>query len=517
MAFCHPVWLCASRKGFIMHKLKITILFFLMFLLTSCTGTEWNQMQERKTSGKDTEQKGEVSLDQTIVASGGAVTGGTVHAADYVTPDMQTPDFWIGRTMFSEKVLMSVKEIADFNEKTQEQMKKEDAMSYYDLPSFGTAVKRETLCSWMERTDFTKETYYDGMAAVTQKQWAIYKENCNTGKIAEDTAVRYGVVWRRADLRELPTETKISPVAGDSMHDVLQNTALAVNEPVLILHESKDKEWYYVISQEYTGWIKKADTALCRDKKEWMATQENKRFIVVTGDKVVLEKNPYNPMTSERELTMGTRLSLAERGEYGEVIDGRSVKDNYVVKVPAADAQGNLVYHLALVPAGRDVHKGYLEYTKAAVIRQAFKMLGNLYGWGGMYDGRDCSSMVRDIYRCFGFRFPRNSDEQAMLPSGGKKDLSSLSDEEKKQELNEAEPGTILQMSGHIMIYLGCVDHRYYVISASGGYLPENFHEETMKEEDYMVRSVTVNTLDVVSPSNQKTWLSQLKTMITIP
>ena len=39
------------------------------------------------------------------------------------------------------------------------------------------------------------------------------------------------------------------------------------------------------------------------------------------------------------------------------------------------------------------------------------------YGYGGLYDNRDCSAMTRDLFAPFGLYLPRNSSEQAR---GGK-------------------------------------------------------------------------------------------------
>jgi hypothetical protein len=87
--------------------------------------------------------------------------------------------------------------------------------------------------------------------------------------------------------------------------------------------------------------------------------------------------------------------------------------DNYVLKLPVRRKSGELEFKLALLPAASDVALGYMPYTRANLIRQIFKTNGNRYGWGGMLEARDCSALVLEVYRCFGFDLPRNSEDQA--------------------------------------------------------------------------------------------------------
>lgn len=64
----------------------------------------------------------------------------------------------------------------------------------------------------------------------------------------------------------------------------------------------------------------------------------------------------------------------------------------------------------------RDVSVGYLSLTNEEIIKQAFKCLGDRYGWGGMLESRDCSSYIREVYRCFGWILPRNTTGQLQMP-----------------------------------------------------------------------------------------------------
>src|SRR3546814_16455484 len=65
---------------------------------------------------------------------------------------------------------------------------------------------------------------------------------------------------------------------------------------------------------------------------------------------------------------------------------------------------GSLRIVPALLPRTADVSADYLPLTHANLIRQAFKFLGERYGWGHSYGTRDCSGFVSEVYRSFGLQ-----------------------------------------------------------------------------------------------------------------
>ena len=88
-------------------------------------------------------------------------------------------------------------------------------------------------------------------------------------------------------------------------------------------------------------------------------------------------------------------------------------------------------------------------------IRDSY-LIDQPYGWGGLYNNRDCSAMIRDIFTTFSIWLPRNSTNQAKK-GGLYIDLNSLSNEEKQTFIKEnAIPYlTLLWFPGHIMLYIG--------------------------------------------------------------
>jgi len=83
-------------------------------------------------------------------------------------------------------------------------------------------------------------------------------------------------------------------------------------------------------------------------------------------------------------------------------------------------------------------------------------MLGQLYGWGGLYENRDCSATLRDLFAPFGIWLPRNSADQAK-GGGTFHDLAALDPEAKRDRLlQQGVPFyTLVWLKGHIGLYLG--------------------------------------------------------------
>ena len=153
---------------------------------------------------------------------------------------------------------------------------------------------------------------------------------------------------------------------------------------------------------------------------------------------------------------------------------------------------------------------GYLPYTTANIVTQAFKSLGNRYGWGGMMNAQDCSSYVREVYRCFGFELPRNTTWQAAMPADVTV-MSDMTDDERKAVLDTLPAGAILIFNGHEMIYLGKDNNGlYYTINDVSSLVPPDQPGVIVKP-----RSVIVNDLSTLR-GNGSTWLANLTHAVVI-
>ena len=89
---------------------------------------------------------------------------------------------------------------------------------------------------------------------------------------------------------------------------------------------------------------------------------------------------------------------------------------SWILDLPIRSNDGRLSFAPALLQKNTESSAAALPLTRANVIGQAFKFLGERYGWGHSYNGRDCSGFVSDVYRSMGVQMPRNTSAQAVSP-----------------------------------------------------------------------------------------------------
>jgi hypothetical protein len=105
-----------------------------------------------------------------------------------------------------------------------------------------------------------------------------------------------------------------------------------------------------------------------------------------------------------------------------------------------------------------------LSPTPANIAATANQMLGQPYGWGGMYEGRDCSATTRDLMTPLGIWLPRNSSAQARAYRSVS--LEGLPGQEKQRVLIEKGVPflTLVCLSGHVALYVGHDEQRAFVM-----------------------------------------------------
>lgn len=299
---------------------------------------------------------------------------------------------------------------------------------------------------------------------VTDKDYQRYITNLNKQNILENNKVSYGLVVKRSSLRTFPTEDKVYKQGSDHDLDRFQETALFPADVVAILHQSKDKHWFLVQSYNYVAWLP-VDAVAIGNKTVIKKYKASSNYIVVTGNKAFTNFVPDSAEISQLQLDMGVKLPLAKRSEYKNQVHGQNPYASYVVKLPSRNKQGKLKFSLALIARNQDVHTAYLPLTYKNIIKQAFKFLGERYGWGHDYNGRDCSGFIGEIYKSFGLIMPRNTAQQGKSHYGYNQFFSKqTTTAEKQQDLQKLAVGDLIYIPGHVMMLIGYERGKPYVI-----------------------------------------------------
>ena len=459
----------------------------------------------------------------TAGAAGNAGADVPVPAVIYmpgVTAEMSDSAYWTDLQGNTDIVLSTRAELQSLNEKI---LSIKDC-NMNDLKNYKTSVDGKKQSESLESAARSALEYYQGKGYFMKGGEVISDEfvseissNCRNAAAKEEQNVKYGIITERTTINAWPSDEGVYDDASDLDFDYKYLSGIGVNEPVIILSVSADKDWYYVICDNLNGWVKASDTAVCKNKSEWLTAWDfsDEETLVVCTDKIITEESNDTPETSKRTLYMGTRLELADEKDIPSLVSNRSTYSNHVVYMPVRKDDGSYERKIALISEHWKVSEGFLPLTTENIIDTAFEWLGNCYGWGGMLSSEDCSGYVGTVYSCFGLNLARNTTGQMNMPV--KKftfDAVTTSDseetiennvKEKEAVLDKLPAGSVLFFSGHEMMYLGKVNGEYYVVSSVSSIMNE-------KGARQRLRDVCVHSLDT-KRANGATWLMQLKCM----
>ena len=427
------------------------------------------------------------------------------------TRDMLSPDYW--KSELSSELLFTSTEIRDYQDKNplfvayfDEPTGRTLKLKMYDLPEeIGGHVVRTLMDPGFidARADGSVATFVNGRQT-DKAYWDALRNNCALDLIPETLTPRYCMCVQRDLTMLVPT----SDFAAENAEEIYCNDFISAEvmplTGVVALHESRDKKWSYIINGSYCGWVRTESLAFCADREQWLNAIRPDDFLTVTGCEITLGETALPTRTEGLVLPMGTKIKLL--CDFREPVNGRMPYDCYVAQIPCRDPEGAMDWETVLIPYATDVTVGYLPMTSDAVLEQAFKFLGRIYGWGGSFGSNDCSGMVRQVYACFGFELPRNSAAIAESYDLGGRDCKAMTSDKKREILRRMPAGTLLSMEGHLMIYLGTSDNKPYVLSSCGTFIAPGDETGTLVE----AYGVFVSDLELLRKDGS-TWLESLR------
>lgn len=371
------------------------------------------------------------------------------------------PTHWLNKLKTPQKVLMQPTEIIKFNQQLiQNNTNVVDPLNSPKQLSQKALLKKIDAVSKPP----TSARYYADGRKLTTEDFDKYVENLNKKAVKLVNDSQYAMVTSRAVMRTFPTFDRVFNQQMDTDLDRFQETGVFPGDVLMVLHESADKLWYLVQHYHYLAWLPKKAIAI-GNKDEIAEYRNTKSFVVVTGSKVTTNYVPNQPQISEVQLDMGVRLPLMSSSKISNNIHGQNPYASYVVSLPVREDDGRLTFKQALIARHHDMHVGYLPMTSNNIISQGFKFLGERYGWGHDYNGRDCTGFIGEIYKTFGLLMPRNSGQQGSgkygINSRFNKDQNST---DKMPAVNKMQVGDLIYIPGHVMMFIGEEAGKPYVI-----------------------------------------------------
>ncbi len=416
------------------------------------------------------------------------------YAAPSVLPHtdrmMKTPGFWISRHPDPDKIILSSEEIKHFNARVASELKLTK-----DITTLANFSGRELLTSLQNSlNDFSwKELFLRDGRRVKAEFFSQIKTNMNFAAIPFNIKPQYGFIVHYAHQRFFPTDEELMEKRLDIDFDEIQNSALDVGTPVRILHKSRDGKWVYVESASSDGWVKVNEVALgsLSQVKHFL---KDEPFVIVVRPKADI-------FLDEK------RTQYYDSGQMGAQFPVLSKNDGVMaISLPTRREDGILIFKTGYLKLS-EVHQGYLPYTPRTMIEQAFELLSAPYGWGGMYGEQDCSRYLQEIFSTVGINLPRNSSAQGKVGQLIAQ-LDKRPTEQKRDVLKKTAIGgiTILQLKGHILLFLGMVDERPFAIHAAWAYRQKGFTHDMVR----VINRVVVSDLYLGEGSRKGSLLDRL-------
>lgn len=306
----------------------------------------------------------------------------------------------------------------------------------------------------MDKTSLTAKDAFWPTAALAKKQG--YSENLQPYPLQRreqlvalqnmaffPSLAEPAIVTRNTNVRLLPTLRPffLNPAQPGQGYpfDQLQNSALWQGTPVLLCHRSLDLAWYYVETAFACGWVRAEDVALA--DAAFRAQYESGQMAALLRDDVSLLDSQGHLLGQTH---IGALFPMVSQS-YTQV----------TLKVPVRGMEGQAEIRSALVSANLAAPTP-LPLSSKALAGLADAMAGQQYGWGGLYENRDCSSTMRDLFLPFGIFLPRNSAAQAK--AGVQLHMLNKFSPQAKVSAIRAEGIPFLSLiwlPGHIGLYLG--------------------------------------------------------------
>lgn len=295
--------------------------------------------------------------------------------------------------------------------------------------------------------------YVENLRPVDPERWQAILANTDEAAFAGKNGTALpAITVKTAYLRRLPTAMPFflyPRQAGEGFpFDYLQNSALWAGTPVSIIHRSRDSAWVYVESALVGGWVSADSVAVAGP--EFMEYWRSLPLAAVLRDNVQLADG-----NAGRDAATGKPLPVTVHiGTVLPMDPASGSRSSPVLLFPARGNDGMAVIRRARV-APEDAAPKPLPLTPYIIASVGNGMMGQPYGWGGLFENRDCSSTMRDLFTPFGIWLPRNSQAQGRM--GRQVTVTSLNPDEKERVIMaEGVPFfSLVRMRGHVGLYLG--------------------------------------------------------------
>ena len=277
----------------------------------------------------------------------------------------------------------------------------------------------------------SKKIYLENLQ-LANKQW--FEEQIDNANFQEyNSLLKKAITIKNTNTKVFPTNSMMfynPKLQGEGFpFDYNQNSHIKINTPILVSHLSKDKQWAFIQTSSFIGFISLKDISFVNE--EFINEFKTGNYFIATKDNFSLFKDEE----FIENIKLGTIFPL---------------KNN---KILVANKQ-----KIDYLQLNENLEKMPLQFNSDNTIKILSQLMQQPYGWGGILGNRDCSSFTQDFFKPFGKFLSRNSKSQTQ--NGLYIDITDLSNQEKKDFIRKnAKPySSLIYLKGHIMLYVGLKD-----------------------------------------------------------
>lgn len=378
--------------------------------------------------------------------------------------EKQSIDYWLKRAPDADSVLLQAAAIQDGNRRL---LASESGMAdWRTWPNrVPAAVIRQRIEALSKRPGAA--LFRTATSSIPSEDIDAWMENLDLSNIQDADDRLFGMIVKRSALRRFPTDQRAFDSKGGIDIDRLQESALFPGTPVAVLHESKDRKWLFIQSENYAAWVN-ADGVGLASRQVVMAHFRKQPRRIVTGSQIRTVFQPDSSQVSEQVLDMGSSLPLRTDWPLSKPVNGQGSLGAWIVDFPLRLDNGLLHFKPVLIARSADTSDAPLAASRGNLIRQSFKFIGERYGWGHGYNGRDCSGFVSETYRSLGILLPRNTGDQQRMGSYGRIAFPpEMTRMQRLDEIRRLRIGDLVFIPGHVMLVIGQDSHGPWVIHDS--------------------------------------------------
>lgn len=398
-----------------------------------------------------------------------------------IPKDMKTEGYWISKLSTPDKIILDKKQILQLNKYIYNLH-----LGIANLKEYPQTITKNTLEKTFNKTFsyIEKQNYLNESGEHLFPDFFISLKSNIYLPEQDSIDIRFAITTKYNDVRLLPTSQKIISKITSKDIDRLQEESIDLGTPVIVLSQTKDKIWCYVVTPTEEGWIKTERLAFT-DRKTFNKWIDVKKTVVITQDKadVFIDKEKTKFLEYVR---MGTKLPYVSKKGTTTIC----------VNIPSADNNGFLILRKGYLNF-KEANIGYLPYTQRNALTLAFNHLHSPYGWGGSNGEQDCSGYLGQIFNCFGILLPETSVQKIKCGEVIKLDKKDDDINKNFSIIEKGIPGiTFIYLPGHIMLYIGNENYKPYVIQCIWGVT--SFTEKNEKTVSYINKTI-VSDLEIGS------------------